>query len=64
MKETDFTDEGQHYFKERYLEYMSMEYDEIFVVPGRTRSRHKWSMDEAWDHIISTVYIIEGWDDE
>lgn len=64
MKEEDLTPEGQQYLKEKYLEYMSMEYDEIYVVPGRVRSRHEWSMDEAWDHIISTVYMIEGWDNE
>lgn len=65
MKEEDLTPEGRQYLRERYLKYMSMECDEIYIVPeGRVKSRHEWAMDEAWDDTISAVYIGEEKNEE
>ena len=46
------TEEGQQRLQEVYLEYMSKEYDELYLVPGRIRSRHKWATDQAWEHVL------------
>lgn len=56
MIENWLTDAGQQRLQELYLEYMSSEYDEIYMVPERIRSRHRWATDEAWDHVLGECF--------